>query len=141
MKCPLLLLAILLLAILLLPAGCASNTPIPAAGSGDPYPAPLNDPQITVLSPELREVLYFQPAFLDRGGNDVLVVQVPVRNNAPRQYLIDYRFLFYDEAGLELAPTMGWKMAALEPEQVLRLKANSLSSEAVRYRLELKWAR
>lgn len=131
----------LLLAILVLAAGCASPTPIPAAGAGDPYPAPLNDPQITVLSPDLREVLYFQPAFIDRGGNDVLLVQVPVRNQAERQYLVDYRFLFYDDAGLELEPTMGWTMAAIEPGQVLRLKANSLSGDATRHRLEVKWAR
>jgi len=124
----------------LLLAACESPSPAPPAGMGDVYPAPLNDPQISVLSPALRDWLAFSPAVVIRQPGRPLHVQVPVRNLAQRQYLIDYRFLFYDVNGTELEPTMGWTFAALQPKQILRLKAKALDDRAETYRLEVKWA-
>ena len=121
-------------------AGCQESK-APGAGMGDPYPAPLNDPQITVLAPELREWLGFQPAVVVNEPGEVMKVQQPVRNLSERQYLIDYRILFYDANGLQLEPTMGWTMVALGPKQTARLTANSLDDRAENYRLEVKWAR
>jgi uncharacterized protein YcfL len=78
----------------------------------------------------------------DRNDPDrPMQVEVPVRNTAEEQYLIDYRFLFYDRDGREMEPTMGWRMQPLLPKQVVRLKAGALSGEAVDYRLEIKWSR
>ncbi len=51
-----------LIIILLLAFGCESPNRAPAGGYGDPYPAPLNDPQISVLSADLRPWLGFHPA-------------------------------------------------------------------------------
>lgn len=115
----------------------------PAPGMGDPYPAPMNDPQITVIAPELRNWLVFQPAIVtDRANPDrPMQVEVPVRNTAENTYLIDYRFLFYDINGRELKPTMGWRMQELYPKQVVRINAGALHTDAVDYRLEIKWAR
>ena len=121
--------------------GCQNQTLAPSAGLGDPYPAPLNDPQITVLSPELRQWILFHPARIEADGEKPMQVEVPVRNIAGQQYLIDYRILFYDDDDLELTPTMGWTFAALGPKQTVRLKAGALSPEAINYRLEIKWAR
>ena len=70
-----------------------------------------------------------------------MTVQVPVRNLADRQYLVDYRIVFFDEHDLQLEPAMGWRMVALQPKQTARLTANALSADAVNYRLEVKWAR
>ncbi len=120
--------------------GCQSQQAAPSAGLGDPWPAPLNDPQITVLSPELRPWLRFQPARIADDRNAPMAVEVPVRNLADRQYLIDYRIVFFDADDLELAPTMGWQAAAILPKQTARLKANALSTDAVNYRIEVKWA-
>ncbi len=121
--------------------GCATTDIAPGAGLGDPYPAPYNDPQITVLSPELRGWLRFHPAVVIREAKHPMDVQIPVRNIADRQYLVDYRILFYDGNGMELEPVMGWQMVAFEPKQVVRLKANALDVEAESYRIEVKWAR
>jgi uncharacterized protein YcfL len=122
-------------------AGCEAPDRSPPAGYGDPYPAPLNDPQISVLSEELRPWLLFHPAIVTRADRQPMQVQVPVRNAASRKYLIDYRILFYDENGVELEPLMGWKMVALEPKQTVRLKAGAMDESADSYRLEIKWAR
>lgn len=120
--------------------GCQHNL-APSPGLGDPYPAPLNDPQISVLSPELRPWIAFHPAVIDKDYRRPMLVEVPVRNMTDRQYLVDYRFLFYDENGLEVTPTMGWQMAPMEPRQVVRLRGSAMSTDAVSHRLELRWAR
>lgn len=122
-------------------AACKAPDISPPAGHGDPVPAPYNDPQISVLSPDLRGWLAFQPAIIEDDGTRPLTVQVPVRNLAERQYLIDYRFLFYSENGMELEPVMGWRMASLQPKEIVRLKANAMGRDARDYRLEIKWAR
>ena len=127
--------------ICLLALGCEAPNRAPAGGYGDPYPAPLNDPQISVLSADLRPYLGFHSAIVIKREGQPMQVQVPVRNMAERKYLIDYRILFYDINGVELEPVMGWTMVALEPKQTLRLKANSFDDTAESYRIEVKWAR
>jgi len=122
-------------------AACEAPNPAPAAGLGDSYPAPLNDPQISVLSADLRGWLHFSPAVVVRDDGRPLEVQVPVRNIAERQYNIDYRILFYDVNGAEVEPTMGWAFVSLQPKQGVRLKAKALDDRAESYRLEVKWAR
>lgn len=121
-------------------AGCRTNT-APSPGMGDPYPAPMNDPQITILAPELRPWLGFHPAIIDDDGRRPMQVQIPVRNMTDRDYLIDYRVLFYDDSGMQLDPVMGWKMEALRPKQTVRLIGQALDTRARNYRLEIKWAR
>lgn len=125
---------------LLLLGGCQTSK-APSPGGGDPYPAPYNNPDISVLSPELQPWLAFQPATVVRSTGKPLAVQIPVRNMADRGYLIDYRYLFYDENGMEIEPVMGWTMQSLEPKQVVYLKANALDEQAKTYRLEVKWSR
>jgi len=122
-------------------AGCQADRS-PAPGMADPYQAPINEPQITVISPQLRQWLGFQPAVVtDRyDDNRPMQVEVPMRNLAERQYLVEYRFLFYNEAGSELEPVMGWKMQPIGPKQNVRLKAGALHNEAVDWRLEVRWS-
>ncbi len=120
--------------------GCAGPPIGPSPGMGDPYPAPLNDPQISVLSPDLRPWLAFHPARLEYDGKRPLQVEVPVRNMADRRYLIEYRFLFFDSGDVELEPTLGWRSAVLLPKQTVRLKAGAMSPAATGYRLEVQWA-
>ena len=121
--------------------GCQSQHIGPSPGLGDPYPSPLNDPQISVLSPELQPWLRFHPARIDQPEGRPMQVEVPVRNLADREYLIDYRVIFFDANDLELRSTMGWTFLALKAKQTARLQAGSLSADAVTYRLEVKWAR
>src|SRR5262245_37623037 len=86
---------------------CKTDT-APSPGVGDPYPAPGNDPQISILSPELRPWLGWQPAIVDKGGPQPMSVEVPVRNSTYNAYNIDYRVLFFNNKGQEVPPTMGW---------------------------------
>jgi len=132
-----------LLGLIVVCSGCETIDTSPGAGRGDPYPAPANDPQISVLNAELRPWLGFQPAVVidQHNPSRKMRVEVPVRNLAERQYLIEYRIMFYNENGVELEPVMGWKMVPLDPKQVQRLKGQALHNEATRYRLEVRWAR
>lgn len=131
----------LLMALGFVAAGCQTVDTSPSPGLGDPYPAPLNDPQIAVLSPDLRPWLGFHPAIVIDDDERPMAVEVPVRNLTDRQYLIDYRILFYGADGAEQTPVMGWRMAALEPKQTQRLKGKALSTDAVGYKIEVRWAR
>lgn len=120
--------------------GCQTDT-APSAGVGDPYPAPLNDPQISVVSPELRKWLVFQPAIITNDGERPMTVEVPVRNTTYNKYLIEYRMMFYDADGHELNPVMGWEFMPLDPKQVARLKRSAMTTDAHNWRLEVRWSR
>lgn len=121
-------------------SGCQTDMS-PSGGLGDPYPAPMNDPQIAILTPELRPWLGFHPAIVENDGSRPMHVQIPVRNLTNNEYLIDYRVLFYDVNGVLLDPIMGWKMEALRPKQTVRLDGRALDTKAQSYRVEVKWAR
>ncbi len=123
----------------LLTAGCQPDI-APRPGLGDPIPPPYNDPQIAVLSPALQPWIRFHSAIITDEEGVPLQVEVPVRNLTDRLYLIDYRFIFFDRRGRELE-SFGWQMQELRPKQTVRLKANALSTDAMDYRLEIKWAR
>ncbi len=121
-------------------SGCQADRS-PGAGMADPYPAEVNDPRITVLAPDLRPWIGFQDIRVDPDADKPLAIDVPVRNLTERQYLIDYRFLFYDEDGMQISPAMSWRMVALEPKQNVRLHGRALDQDAVDFRLEVRWAR
>ena len=110
--------------------GCKAPDTNPSPGMADPYPAPMNDPNITILSPELRAWLGFQPAIVIEDGQRPMHVEQPVRNLTYEKYLIEYRILFYDENGRELTPVMGWEFVPLDPKQLVRLKRDALSLAA-----------
>src|SRR5687768_11372860 len=83
--------------LMLLSAGCQSPPDTsPSAGQGDWYPAPTNDPQISVVSPELRDVLWFQPAIVTNDGQRPMVVEVPMRNVTTQKYLVEFRIIFFE---------------------------------------------
>jgi hypothetical protein len=121
---------------------CQAPDTAPSAGLGDWYPAPMNDPQISIVSPELRPHLAFQPAIITPSHDGrPMGVEVPMRNTTYRKYLLEYRIIFHDAQGRELTPVMSWEFIAVEPKQIVRLKRNALSDEAESYRLEVKWSR
>lgn len=134
---PLLILCITALAFV---AACATS-PDPSPGMPDPFPAPGNNPKISVLDPNLQRGIGFQTVTEIPPGAAPLTIQVPVRNLSNYEYIIDYRFLFQDASGLQLEPVMSWRSVTLLPKQVQVLRANALDTRAVDWRLEVKWAR
>ncbi|MEZ6210047.1 MAG: YcfL family protein [Phycisphaerales bacterium] len=56
------------------------------------------------------------------------------------RYLLDYRFVFYDDRGMEVEPVMGWRMFSLEPREQRRVEAQALDARARDWRLQIKWA-
>ncbi len=137
---PVLLLAAFVISALVVFGGCQADTSPPMA-QGDFYPAPMNDPQISVLGEDLRSIIVFQNASIVRDGERPMVVQTPVRNLAERHYLIEYRYMFYDDRGIEQSPAMPWTFAAMDPKQIVRLSGSAMSTDAKTYRLEVRWSR
>ena len=121
-------------------AGCEQPYMGPSPGLADPYPAPYNDPQITILNREITNWVRFDPARIRGGADTPMHVEVPARNTTDNLYLIQYRFVFRNADGFELEPQMSWHREALRPRQTVYLKGSALSSEAVNYKLEVKWA-
>ena len=121
--------------------GCKPYDISPSAGMGDPYPAPMNDPRITILSPELRPWLGFQPAIVTKDSDRPMMVEIPVRNMTYNPYNIEYRILFFDENDRQLDSVKDWEFVRMEPKQLVRFKRSALSTEAKDYRIEVKWSK
>ena len=64
-----------------------------------------------------------------------------MRNLTERQYLVEYRYLWFDRDGKQLEPIMGWTFANLDPKQVVRLDGAASLVDARDYRLEVRWSR
>ena len=133
--------AVIVLLCAMVTGSCHAPDKSPSGGVADPYPPPINDPQVSILALEIRDWLGVQPAIVTDDGQRPMQVEVPVRNMSDRMYLLDYRFLFYDAAGRELTPVMGWTPANFQPKQLLRLTGGALTTDAMNWRLEIKWGK
>lgn len=133
------LIALLGVAALSLGACQKSVDPSPNAGLLDPVPAPANNPLVSLGSPELAQLLGFEPGIVER-RNGLLHVAVPMRNLTNNRYTLDYRFFFYDENGMEVGPQMGYQEIILDPKEQRRPATNAPDGRAVAYRLHVKWA-
>jgi hypothetical protein len=123
-------------------AGCQQAPDVtPPFGYPDPVGAGANDPQIQVLSSDLRPWLGFQTPTVIRRDGAPLEIQVPVRNLANEQYLTEYRFVFFDANRQVVQPEMGWVMQPLVAKQTEYLRANALDTQAVDWKLEVRWSR
>lgn len=121
-----------------LPACRVDRDTSPYAGQPDPDRPNVN-PRIITSTPDLMVALGFDEPITLR-ENAILNVAVPTRSLGDERYLIDYRFVFYDEHGREVEPVMGWRFIALEPREQRRLSASALDSRAQDWRLQIKWA-
>jgi len=118
-----------------------ASDPSPNPGLADPVLSPYNDPDITVIDEDLHQWLGFHPAVVVRTDRQPLNVEVPVRNVADDQYIVQYRFMFFDEAGSMIEPVMQWDRAVLEPKVMQYLRANALDDRAETWKLQVRWAR
>lgn len=98
-------------------------------------------PQISV-SYDLQPWIAYSKPVVERG--DVLKVSVPVRltSSGTGEYSnTQYRFIFLDATGSPTRTQPDWRFQRFEPRQQVFLTANSLDSNAVDWRLEIRSAR
>ncbi len=120
--------------------GCqTSEHPYPNAGRPDPVMAPGNNPRISVIQPELMELLGFDAPIITRESS-MLRVAVPVRNLTNTRYTLDYKFTFYDEHGREVTPAFGYQEMILGAKEQRRPEASALDTSAADWRFQIKWA-
>ncbi len=111
----------------------------PFVGQQDPVASPANNPRIVTSSSDLMQSLGFdQPIVLRR--DDLLTVSVPTRNLGNERYVLDYRFVWYDNDGMELRPAMGWREVVIEARDQKRIAANAIDSRAVEWKMQVRWA-
>ncbi|MCA9292663.1 MAG: DUF1425 domain-containing protein [Phycisphaerales bacterium] len=118
---------------------CQTTTPYPNAGRPDPVMAPANNPRITVIQPELMELLGFDAPIVTKDQGR-LRVAVPVRNLTDTRYTLDYKFTFYDEVGREVRPLFGYQEMILDAKEQRRPEATALDTTATDWRFQIKWA-
>lgn len=130
--------SLLACAALAIPACTVDRDTSPYAGQPDPDRPNVN-PRIITSTPDLMVALGFdEPIVVSDSGN--LRVAVPTRSLGDERYLLDYRFVFYDDRGMEVEPVMGWRMFSLEPREQRRVEAQALDARARDWRLQIKWA-
>ena len=129
-----------LIATVLVLAGCQNQTLPPSPGLADPVPAPYSDTEIQVLDAELRPWLGFQTAAVTASDSKPMLVEIPVRNQSDRNWQVNYRFIFYDADGMQVRPVMAWRRAVLRERQVVTFGGGANDTTAVRYKLEVTWA-
>lgn len=118
---------------------CQTTTPYPNTGRPDPVLSPANNPRITVIQPELMELLGFDAPIVTKDAGR-LRVAVPVRNLTDTRYTLDYKYTFYDEVGREVRPAFGYQEFILNAKEQRRPEAAALDTTAVDWRLQIKWA-
>lgn len=121
-------------------AGCQQPA-TPIAAQPDPvgvdaYPTVTVEPAVLPYLAVDYESVIVEPA----DGLVPMAVQVPARSTANSQYLVQYTFSWYDDAGALIGDS-GWRLLAMEPgmRRVLRGSASDLA--ASRWTVEIRSAR
>lgn len=90
----------------------------------------------------LEEVLVVdEPIVSHATQSQPLRVTVPVRSVADDAFGFQYRFIFFDQDGRALRQDSGWRHQRLEPRLQTQLDANSRSTTATDWRMEIRSAR
>lgn len=134
MKQNFLAMAVWAIAAVAMAAGC-SNVKAPINARQDPY-VPR---QIQLASEDLRKHTAFNSPVLTRDDSGLLFVEVPVRATTDQRVYIDYRVTFFDKNGQSIYQT-AWFTKTLEPNTPDRLTANSVTSRAVDFQMDVRYA-
>lgn len=100
------------------------------------WPAPHS---ATKCSKDLRAKTRVGDARRVRDENGLLYVSVPVRNTSDLQLYVAYRVTFFDQNQSELSVYRG--TLTLPPNAIREAKANSTSSRAESFQMELNYPR
>jgi len=106
-------------------------------------PDPLSQadlPQIVGLESFGSKLAYQTPVEV-RDADTPLRVSVPLRYLSDQSIDVQYRFVFFDAAGLPTEPAMDWAYTNLPARAQSNLAGSALTTEAVDWRLELRKVR
>ena len=126
--------AVLLALLALILAGCDTARP--------PYtPAPheVADYPNIVLSPGLKDIVRMKAPNVKPAANGApMDVVVTVRSIYERPLAVEYQFLFFGPRGEQLTTNPVWHQSVFQPRDWLQLRANSISADAVDWKLNLR---
>lgn len=116
--------------------GCNRVNP-PIEGRADSPVAP----QITFATPDLRNRTAVAAPIVQRDdAGNLLHVTVPIRNDQPRAFTVDYRVTFFDRAGATVWQS-GWMPKVLEANTPDAIKVNSTTDQAVDFNVAFRKAK
>jgi uncharacterized protein YcfL len=115
--------------------GCGVKAPI--EGRHDPYVPP----QVQFTSERLRTDTAIGTPNPSRDQYGYLHVSVPIRAATNKQLYIDYRFTFYDRNGQPIGEATSWFHKTLNPNTFDQITANSTSTAAADFQVELRYTR
>jgi uncharacterized protein YcfL len=113
----------------------------PDSSAADGSAVHAGDSEVVVLDDDLRRLLEFSPATRIRVGGRPLQVEVIGRNLAANAFLIDYRFVFFDDQGHAVAASDEWTIVRLDPGAATTLRGVAADGSASAHHLEVRWAR
>ena len=124
----------------LLPA-CQQAPIAPNSARTDPlffelYPGIAVDPWFKDKIVTTPERITFTPASSDQAAT----IMVPLRSLASNEAWVQYRFLWFDDAGVQVGET-GWQRTKLVPQYEQQFQAASVSADTVAWRMEVRVAR
>lgn len=117
-------------------SACAPNPKAPASAGADLLSVDAY-PKITV-DPPLNKYIVTRGPIVD-ASRSILRVVVPVRATTnSTEPNVQYRFLFYDDNGIELRQQTGWRMVQLPVRTEVQLTGTALDNTATDWRLEIR---
>lgn len=122
-------------------AGCRHDRVAPPMGRPDTV-TDETYPNVVIEQPLQRFVAvpYGDIRVQGATASAPMQVAVPLRSTGDRQMAVQYRFLWFNESGMQIGDS-GWKFAAMEPGTQIRAQANALTTEAAAWRLEVRSGR
>jgi len=117
---------------LVLISGCVKA---PITGRADPF----LPPQVSIADADLANSTAFGPPRMER-TDGILYVSVPVRSASDYDLHVDYRYSFFNQAGMPIDET-GWiGGTTITRNSYTYIKFNSANANAADWHLQLRYA-
>jgi len=118
--------------------GCERQNTAPIGGARDyveQYPG------VSLSDPSLIDALKFQDPIITRNANDLIEVAQPIRADTDEELHIEYKVVWFDDAGVPIEPQTSWTPKRLEPRQLDYIKVAAMSEEATGHNIQIRWSR
>ena len=127
--------------------GCTSYPEGPYVGVARPNnPEAARKPVVLLNSDLVQKLAVDRPPIVQRNTNNLMQIQVALRNRTDDERLrIQVQTLFFDQGGHVLYSQPGseaaWDTLVLSPNETVYYTQQSLTSEAVRYTIRVRFVK
>jgi hypothetical protein len=123
----------------LLGVGCVEGPTVP---EGNPKSPDAVHAPVTLLDPDLEDVIAVDVIHVGKNANGLLAVQANVRNRTDRDVVIQIQTVFFDDLGNALYSEPGnetpWTTVSVTTNGTIPYRAQALSNAAKRFTLHIR---